>query len=223
MAIKKKYINKSKKSSNKNFKLKSVFSTICITVMTVVLTKALDSLFPSKVSFSEVPVEHINIEHSFDFGTYSSDSAINRRIMDLAKIEELENKIDKKTTQKPNEIIHDNLSINAKGYSLMNSRAYCSVDIVNSNNGTMDCILSFFDPSIVKDVCFVGVKICRINDDGKKSYVTDCNYKPKDINIMRFSNSFPSGIYSFEIGFTFKKDIEDKYPTFYYQSLNYRF
>lgn len=223
---KQKIINNAKTKrhkDNKNSKLKPILRTIGITLLTVLLTKALDSLFPSKISFVDAPAKTVNIEHSFDFGPSLSDSVLNSKLINLARIEELENKYTIQSDNSPNEIISNTLCPNAQGYLQRNSMAYCSVDIVNSNDKTMDCLLSFFNQSIVDEVSFVGVKVCRIDSDGKKLFVADCNYKPRAKNLMRLTNNFPPGRYSFEIGFTFKKDISKKYPDFYYQTIYYRF
>lgn len=215
--------NMAKKKSNKYKKDKVLqkngfFKTIFLTCLTVALTKGCDLLFPSRISIKEVPIEHMVIEHSFDFGDASDDSLVNMRIDNLIKLEQIESKLNSKVEEiVTNQVLLDNVCPNAKGYTLGNSSPYCTIDLIHTKTGFIDSKLKFLDITILNQISFVGVKVFREKDDGSKVFVMDINYLPKIDNTMRIANTLTTGSYLFEIGFTFKKDVNDKYPTFYQQ------
>ena len=47
---------------------KEILNTVIVAFLTVILTKGCDLLIPSRIKFKDVPIEHMVVEHSFDFG-----------------------------------------------------------------------------------------------------------------------------------------------------------
>lgn len=200
--------------SHKKMNLYPVF----IAVFSIILTKGCDLLIPSRIRFKEVPSESIVVTHSFDFGKGQNDSLLESRIGNIIKLEEIEQKLNlERKGAQTNQVLFNNVCPNAKGYTSGNSSPYCSIDLIQSKDGFIDSKLVFFDNDIIDKISFVGIKVLRESNDGSCVFVMDINYLPKVDNTMRLANTFDKGKYIFEIGFTFKKDIDKKYPTFYMQ------
>lgn len=174
-------------------------------------------LFPSKVSFKEVPVEKVIVEQSFDFGYNVDDSMMKQRLINIAQIEAIDEKLDE--DKRPNKIILGDMCPNAKGYTLGNSSPYCTVELNNSSDSIYDFYEYFFDQSIVEQVSFVGIKVEQVNADNSIRMIFDSNYYPKKNNVIRISSDLPSGNYNFRVGFTLKQDINKEFPTFYQQTI----
>ena len=199
---------------------KEILNTVIVAFLTVILTKGCDLLIPSRIKFKDVPIEHMVVEHSFDFGEVQEDSLLESRIENIIKLEEIEQKLDlRRNGFQTNRVLFNNVCPNAKGYTLGNSAPYCTVGLIQSTEGGyIDSKLVFFDNGIVDRISFVGIKVYRENNDGSSVFVMDVNYFPKADNTMRVANTLVKGKYKFEIGFTFKRDADKKYPTFYRQS-----
>lgn len=211
--------NHKKKRKNKEttINIKSASFTILVTILTVVLTKVFDCLWPSRVSFKEIPTEHIVVNHSFDFENQLNDSILAARMSNLLKVEQIEKRINIRESEKSNTVYLENLCPNAKGYSLRSSIPFCRTELKQTSEGFIDSVLDFFDPTIVYNVFFVGLKISKIDSENRHFYVLDNNYIPRAHNILRVASSLQPGKYEFEIGFTFKKDKDKTYPEFYSQ------
>lgn len=208
---------KKRKNNETTINIKNALFTILLTILTVVLTKVFDYLWPSRVSFNEIPTENIVINHSFDFESQLNDSILAARMSNLLKVEQIEERINIRESDKSNTVYLENLCPNAKGYSLRSSIPFCRTELKQTSEGFIDSVLDFFDPTIVNNVYFVGLKISQIDSEDKHVYVLDNNYIPRAHNILRVANSFQPGTYEFEIGFTFKKDKDKTYPEFYSQ------
>lgn len=187
---------------------------VIIILLTIGLTKTCDHFFPNKLSISEIPTETVIVEHKFDLGDAESDSLLNLRLQNLARVEELESKA--KQQRNVNKMLLDNICSKAKGYSSGNASAFCDVTILSDSDNFISIRLNFFDESIVEKVAFVGFKVFSVDPaSGGKYYVMDLMYEPQKENLMKLSPTLKKGTYVFSVGFTLKKDISDIYPTFY--------
>lgn len=183
----------------------------------VLVAKGIDIFIPTKVSFEQIPIEQVEITHSFDFGTEVNDSVLNNRLTKLSKIEVIEASIQKRNSSMFNKIILDDPHLNNKGYAMGNSMPYCKTDVLITQDGFIDSYIDFFDSDIVEQIQYIGLKVFRISADDTRTYLLDLNYEPRANNILRISNNLGNGQFEFEIGFSFKKDMNNKYPVFYSQ------
>lgn len=217
MAKKKKPSSQSNSYQRQKFRKDTAISKVwdvIIILLTIGLTKTCDHFFPSKLSISEIPTETVVVEHKFDFGEAESDSVLNMRLQNLAKVEELESKAKKHSNV--NKMLLDNVCSKAKGYSSGNASAFCDVSVLSDTDNFINIRLHFFEASIVEKVAFVGFKVFRVDpSSGKQYYVMDLMYEPQNDNLMKLSPTLKSGTYVFSVGFTLKKDISETYPTFY--------
>jgi len=86
--------NKDCRGKEKESHKKEILNTVFIAFLTVILTKGCDLLIPSRIKFKDVPIEHMVVEHSFDFGEVQEDSLLESRIENIIKLEEIEQKLD---------------------------------------------------------------------------------------------------------------------------------
>lgn len=115
----------------------------------------------------------------------------------------------------PNLIMTNPEFPNAKGYSMGNAMPYFSIKMSPLNKTFIDFEFEFINNEILAQIYTLALKINKI-EGNKRIYVLDENYYVKqDINIIRINNMLPKGKFEINVGFTFIKDKNDEYPTFY--------
>lgn len=213
-------MNESLKQYIKANWLKAVIFVVGV-VVTLLFTKACDRIFPDAPVVVREVMDTIKIVHTYDFNL-DNDSIVNSklkiRLENIALSEQYDEKVKNKMTKNsssPNLIITSSVFDKAKGYSIGNAMPYFSLKMSSLDGHYIDFEYDFINNEILKEIYSLSLKIYKI-EDGKRIYVMDENYSVKrDKNLIRINNMLSQGRYEIQAGFTFKKDIDEEYPTFY--------
>lgn len=196
-----------------------VLSILFTAIVSVLVTKACDRIFPDDPIVVEKVPDTINVVHVYEPSTDSilrsikehAEKSIETSVIDTNTKDNLKQYSDKGFNQLMKSVSFPN----AKGYSVRNSAPYFSLKMSGLKSPFVDFEYNFFNEDIISDVYCLSIKVCR-RQDGQRTFVFEENYKMrKGRNAIRINNIFTSGKYEIEIGFFFKKDINELYPTFY--------
>ena len=198
-----------------------IIGVILTAVVSAVITKACNRIIPDPPAIVEKVPDTINIVHVYE---PLADSALNlsqkqiERIVDDAVNKQVSNRKIKNSINDNNvNIISKDFSFpNAKGYSPQSAAPYFWLEMTDKSQPYIDFICHFFNDAIIEEIYCLSIKVFEIQKDGGRVYILDENYKKqKGDNIIRLNNIFSSKNYEIEVGFTFNRDRDSKYPNFY--------
>lgn len=196
-----------------------VLSILFTAIVTVLVTKACDRIFPDEPIVVEKVPDTINVVHVYEPSTDSILRSIKEHAEKSIEISVIDtntkNNIKQFSDKGFNQLMKSASFPNAKGYSVRNSAPFFSLKMSGLKSPFVDFEYYFFSEDIISEVYCLSIKVCRRQDD-QRTFVFEENYKMrKGRNAIRINNIFTSGKYEIEVGLFFKKDIDEQYPTFY--------
>lgn len=199
----------------------NVFWLIVGAIISGVITKSCNKIFPDDPIIIKEVSDTIKIIHKYDFDL-NDDSITNIKLklrmenLDLA--EKYDDRIKAKLKHEehyPNPIMLSSAIHESKGYRTANAAPYFSLDISPLEKETIDFTFNFINPNIISDIYCLSIKICKIENE-KHIYVLDENYHVRqNQNVIRINNSLTKGKYEIRAGFYLSKDKNAQYPSFY--------
>lgn len=199
-------------------------------VVTIIITKASDKLFPSDPVIVKELTDTIKIVHNFDLPSELDNDSVSLELERKLKNLELLNNYDMQikeriTLTKKNDGVVPNLiltsgadRIKGKGYKYGSSSAYFTSECPTLDKEFIDIKIYFINPSITKEIAFLQINIYRFdNPDSNeaRTYVLEELYEIKsNENLIRISNDVGKGKYEILYGFVFKDELTKTYPTF---------
>tara|TARA_R110002033_G_C3863543_1_gene236656 strand:+ start:854 stop:1570 length:717 start_codon:yes stop_codon:yes gene_type:complete len=229
--MKKMTLPKLNSSQKKNIRNSGIF------VLGVIVTLLITTIWNKAIPETPVIVKEVNdsikIVHEYKIPEIddSLELTLERKLKNLELLNNYDKEIDKRIknieNKSKNATIPNLISINNlnkyeyKGYSQGKSNSYFTLDCPNIDDSKfIDFKPNFFNPEILKDIAFFRLNIHEIeNAKGEKSRYSILTqfYNPKSTNnnFIRIENNLAKGKYEFFVGFTLKKDLNEKYPTFY--------
>lgn len=205
-----------------------MFLYIAGVVVTILISKTSDKIFPEDTFVIKEVTDTIKIVHEYKIPKDINEDSTRYLLETKIKNLELLNKYDKQIAEKfssqinsinPNLILTNKLhKTNTKGYKYGSSASYFESDCPNLMSGFFDININFFNPDIIKEIAYLRVNISRYeNSTSTDASITILNEyyeaKPRN-NLIRMSNDFPKGKYEVIFGFIFKSELASDYPTF---------
>jgi hypothetical protein len=202
-------------------------------VVTVMITKTSDKIVPNDPVVVKQYSDTIRIIHDYKLPEKLDNDSERLALQSKIKNLELLNDYDKQISEKlasieeksgstPNLIISQNIDFSGTGFMSASSSPYFTAECPNINAGKyLDLQLFFLNPSIAKDIACLRVNMYKydnVTSSQASSYVLEDFYEVKpNQNLIRISNDFSPGKYEVMFGFVFKKDMNNKYPRFYFK------
>lgn len=204
-------------------------------LLTVVGTLFVTWIWNKAIPDSPIVVKEITdsvrIIHDYNFlVSDSSDREIKKQIENLKLLNDYQEQIERRiisirkneVTIIPNLILTDELHHSYEGFVESDASGYLTTKCPNIQDSEyIDFVIEFFNKSMMNEIAFLRVNIYRINEQkGERNftYVLSEFYQVKQSdNFIRIENNLTNGKYQIRVGFTLKKDIQNKYPTFYFK------
>lgn len=211
------------------------FTFLLATVIVILLTKSADKIIPSDPIIVKEYSDSIKVIHSYELPNVSNDdslqSVLQKKINQISQlklyekeVEEYFSKINEKELKRgsniPNKIItKENKLINKKGYTQGRSQAFFTSECppIYDTTEHLDFRLSFLSPEIFQDVfCLRFIIYKMVNNEYSSTYFDELYEVRRNNNFVRISSDLPKGKYEFRIGIILKRDLNNEFPTFYF-------
>ena len=199
-------------------------------VVTIIITKSSDKIFPSDPVIVKEVTDTIKIVHNYDIPPELDNDSIRLELERKLKNLELLNNYDKQIKERmalarkndgvvPNLILTSGVDrIKSKGFMYGSSSAYFTSDCPTLDKEFIDIKISFINQAITNEIAFLRINIYRFdnpNSNEARTYVLEEMFEIKsDENIIRISNDLGKGKYEILYGFVFKDELTKPYPTF---------
>lgn len=196
-------------------------------IVTIGITKFFDKIIPNDPVIVKEYVDTIKIIHEIPSLLNSdSSSELEKKVKNLEllnnydkQIKERISNIESKNQFAPNLIITNNIgNRNTEGYILRSTSSYFSSECPTLKDKYCDILIDFLNPAVTKDIAYIRVNIYRSvnNNDNAVQSISEELYEVRSTgNLIRINNDFDIGVYEVTYGFILKRDLKEKYPTFY--------
>lgn len=198
-------------------------------VFGLILGKACDRIWPEDPIVVKEITDTIKIIHTVSPLPRETDSLMKEQIQQQLLNIKLLNEYDSYIKQKkssvsdiPCKLVFGNPYPNSKGYVPQNSSALCQISL-KQDSKYIEITFEYLHPDYAELVNTLGVKVFKIDKvNGTKLYVMDNNFEPQKEDRMQIKiiNSYGTGDYVLDAGFTLKEDKLKEYPVFYYHSFS---
>ena len=199
-------------------------------VVTIIITKSSDKIFPSDPVIVKEVTDTIKIVHNYDIPPELDNDSLRLELERKLKNLELLNNYDKQIKERieltkkndrvvPNLILTNGVErIKSKGYMYGSSSAYFISDCPSLDKEFVDIKINFINPAITKEIAFLRVNVYRfdnLNSNEARTYVLEELFEIKsDENLIRIGNDIGKGKYEILYGFVFKEELTKTYPKF---------
>jgi hypothetical protein len=216
------------KQAKNNIKNASLF--VLGVVVTIIITKSSDKIFPNDPVIVKEVTDTIKIIHKYNLPSeLDNDSAklsLEKKLKNLELLDNYDNQIKERieSTKKndgvaPNLILTNSANmIRSKGYTYGSSSAYFTSDCPTFDKKFIDIKINFISQAITKEIAFLRINIYRFDDPNSieaKTNVLEYFFEIKSgENLIRISNDIGKGKYEILYGFVFKDELTKTYPTF---------
>lgn len=213
--------------------LRNGFLFILGVIATICVTKMSNLIVPDSPIVVKQYSDTIKIIHDYKFPERLGNDTLRKELELKIRNLELLNNYDKQIKERinsiqstsvlmPNLILTHNVSnMSAKGYIQERSSSYFSSDCPDLISKFIDIKFNFLYPEITKDIAYLRLNIYKfdnVNSKESRTYISEDFYEVKhDNNFIRINNDLSNGKYEIMYGFMFKKDLNEKYPKFYFK------
>lgn len=193
-------------------------------IVTVFVTKACNRIMPDNPIVVEKVSDTIQVVHTYNPLSDSAWTEFKKQSEEMVDVNVIQQKKNSYSLSKSNNISKVFTSArfpNSKGYTSRSAAQYFVLEMSPLNLPYVDFTINFFNEELLSEIYCLSIKICKIRD-GKREAVLDENYEKRQSveNVIRLKNIFnTSDKYEIAVGFFFLKDIEEKYPDFYMDTI----